>query len=295
MPKGGNCFLDMRNRVLQKNLNQPETLIHHIQVSLSQNGLNNGLGYPDRHNYRRPSAVLLPLSQSKAALKGKPGEICLIFNKRSTKVRQPGDLCYPGGSVSPLDRILAAMLYLPGAALYKWPFRKQWRRKRTVRTGQFSVMLAACLREAWEEMRLSPLQINFLGPLPVQQLVMFNRRIFPFVCWAAPHQRLKPNWEVTRIVHIPLKRLLNPDGYGRYRITFKGPDEATLQKKDFHCFLHKDEHADEILWGATFRITMDFLKIVFGFEPPAMNELPVVRGRLGQEYLVGSRRGASVR
>ncbi len=276
----------------QKKVAGPDTLIHHIQISLSRYGLNNGLGHSGLSRTFRPSAVLLPLSQVCCGTAANSDEICLIFNKRSEKVRQPGDLCYPGGSLSALDKILAALLHLPGTALHKWPFWKQWRRNHSTRARQLSVLLAACLREAWEEMRLSPWQIIFLGPLPAQQLVLFKRRIFPFVCWTGRYQRLKPNWEVARIVPIALNRLLDPEAYGRYRIAFKGPNETMPQKKDYPCFLHRDDHADEILWGATFRITMDFLKIVFDFEPPAMNRLPVIKGRLDHSYLTGSQLNA---
>ena len=44
-------------------------------------------------------------------------EPCLVLNKRSLKVRQPGDLCFPGGSMTPhIDPYLAlTAIYLAGA------------------------------------------------------------------------------------------------------------------------------------------------------------------------------------
>jgi hypothetical protein len=43
----------------------------------------------------------------------------------------------------------------------------------------------------------------------------------------------------------------------------------------------------DILWGATYRIAMDFLKIVFGFEPPPVEALPAVAGELATSYFTG--------
>jgi 8-oxo-dGTP pyrophosphatase MutT (NUDIX family) len=269
-------------------LNSPEILIPHIRLALARHVLNNGLRHPDPFLHRGTSAVVMALSQACRTDRHNADEVCLTFNKRSARVRQPGDLCYPGGRVSPQDRIFAAMLRLPGSALHQWPFWKLWRQKPGIGTHQLAVLLAAGLREAWEEMRLCPLRVKFLGPLPAQKLSMFRRRICPLVCWVTSQRSLKPNWEVERIVHIPLKRLFDPDGYRGYRISFKGGDGRTLRKQDFPCFVHTDRQADEVLWGATYRITMDFLKIAFDFEPPAIDGLPIVTGRLGQAYLAGS-------
>jgi hypothetical protein len=149
---------------------------------------------------------------------------CLILTKRSLKVKQPGDLCCPGGSISSgLDFYLAKLLYLWGSPLYRWPYWSLWRKKRRGEARRLALLLATCLREGFEEMRLNPLGVTFLGPLPSQQLVMFRKVIFPMVCWVGRQKRFLPNWEVERVVYIPLQNLLNPTGYARYRLQSESP------------------------------------------------------------------------
>ena len=46
-----------------------------------------------------------------------------------------------------------------------------------------ALFLAVALRETWEEMGLNPLNIKFLGMLPEQGLIVFDRSIFPMVGW----------------------------------------------------------------------------------------------------------------
>jgi hypothetical protein len=120
------------------------------------------------------------------------------------------------------------------------------------------------VRESIEEMRLNPFGLDFLGPLPAQPLVLFQRVIYPMVVWISGQRRFYPNWEVEKIIYIPLRDLLNPALYARYQLRF---EEA------------------EVLWGATYRITAVFLNYVFGFAPPDLNSLPEIHGSLSKAYL----------
>ncbi len=220
-----------------------------------------------------------------------PSEPCLILNKRSLKVKQAGDLCYPGGSISsPLDSFLAKLLYLPGSSLSNWPYWHKWRKEQHRQARRLALLFATSLREGFEEMRLNPFRVKFLGPLPSQQLVMFQRVIYPMVCWISGQKRFSPNWEVEKIVYIPLKNLLMNSNYARYRLNIKTQhgNEKNSIVKDFPCFLHEHNDGVEKLWGATFRITMVFLEIVFGFRPPDMGSLPIVSGSLDKNYLTGN-------
>ena len=81
------------------------------------------------------------------------------------------------------------------------------------------LLLATALREGAEEMRLNPLGVGFQGMLPPEHLVMFNRTIYPMVGWVQRQQRFFPNWEVERIVRIPVRALLVPTDYIRLRLT----------------------------------------------------------------------------
>ncbi|MDY6791042.1 MAG: CoA pyrophosphatase [Thermodesulfobacteriota bacterium] len=220
-----------------------------------------------------------------------PPEPCLILNKRSLKVKQPGDLCCPGGSISSyLDSFLAKLLYLPGSSLSNWPSWHNWRKEKQRQARKLALLFATSLREGFEEMRLNPFGVKFLGPLPPQQLVMFQRVIYPMVGWVSGQKRFSPNWEVEEVVYIPLKNLLMHSNYACYRLNINTHPENEKKSivKDFPCFLHKDNDRVEKLWGATFRITMVFLEIVFGFKPPDMESLPVVHGTLDENYLTGN-------
>jgi hypothetical protein len=57
--------------------------------------------------------------------------------------------------------------------------------------------------------------------------------------------------------------------------------------REFPCFVHRQNGDSEILWGATFRIAMVFLALVFGFSPPDFAAMPVVKGTLDETYFSG--------
>jgi len=235
------------------------------------------------------SAVLLLLSEA-CGNSGQLGEPCIVLNKRSRKVKQPGDLCFPGGSISPrLDPCFSKLLTLPGFPLSRWSCWPAWRRQRPGQARRLALLLATGLRESFEEMRLNPLGVKFLGPLPAQSLVMFSRVIYPMAGWITHQRRFVPNWEVEKIVRVPVRNLLNPDNYACYRLHFEtGKDHGQNGgTQDFPCFLHRNQHEKEVLWGATYRIVMVFLELVFGFKPPDMRSLPVVRAALDQSYYDG--------
>jgi hypothetical protein len=241
-------------------------------------------------NSSTASAVLFLIGMCRQE-KDFPLKPCLILNKRSLKVKQPGDLCCPGGSISSrLDSFFSKFLYLPGTPLTRWPYWQMWRKHRRREAQNLALLLAACLREGLEEMRLNPLGVKFLGPLPSQKLIMFQRVIYPMVCRIGGQKRFVPNWEVEKIVYIPFKDLLNPSYYARYRVKIETSPEAEKHPdiRDYPCFLHRSGNSHEVLWGATFRITMLFLEIVFEFKPPDIESLPVVFRSLDKSYLTGN-------
>jgi hypothetical protein len=144
------------------------------------------------------------------------------------------------------------------------------------------------LRESFEEMRLNPLAVTFLGPMHPQTLAMFNRVLFPMVVWV--HQRrFLPNWEVEKIIVIPLRSLLDPTNYACCRIFFKTDRGMSLgqEARNFPCFRHREE-GEEVLWGVTYRIVTVFLETVFKFKPPEMTSLPMIHRTLDERYLNGS-------
>ncbi len=236
----------------------------------------------------RTSSVLLLLGELLSE-EGGIREVCVILNKRSKEVKQPGDLCCPGGAIEKLDHFLARLLWFGGWSLSKWPC---WRE---LKTGQpedaefLSLLYAAGIREAWEEMRLNPFALTFLGPLPTHCLVLFRRSIHPMVAWVSHQKRFRLSSEVERIVRFPLRALLDPFNYALYRMYVPPHLEWRFRGTavDFPCFIYKIGRRAELLWGATFRIVTQFLEMIFGFQVPDIEKLPMVPASVDEQYVIG--------
>jgi hypothetical protein len=272
-------------------LKNADTLINHILSVLHDDSQHHRIDPKEVTQTANASAVLFALGllceDNRVS-----SEPCLILNKRSSMVRQPGDLCCPGGSISSrMDGFLSRMLYLPGSPLSRWPHWREWLRKRNREARALATCFATALRESYEEMRLNPLGVKFLGPLPSQQLAMFRRRIYPMACWISQRQKFSLNWEVERLIYLPLRNLLDPSRYARCRLWSEAPRETWNNERvrDFPCFINDYRTQSEILWGVTFRISMAFLDLAFGFQPPNLESLPVVHGTLDRRYSTGSR------
>jgi 8-oxo-dGTP pyrophosphatase MutT (NUDIX family) len=209
-----------------------DTILHLIREKLNGDGLSMDWRVLNRQKKTRGSAVMFLLSRHR--FDGQNDlEPCLVLNKRSQRVLQPGDLCCPGGGVEPLDRLLSQMLRWPFSPLFRWPPWRHWQDKDPQLARGLSLMFGTGLREAWEEMHLNPLRVTFLGPLQVQRLIMFKRSIYPLACWVPSIDGLQPNWEVERIVLIPLRQLMQAHRYGRYRLRFVADGVETQRKEDF--------------------------------------------------------------
>jgi hypothetical protein len=265
----------------------PRALMEHISEVLHEKS-QGGDGFPE-------DVFLSPGTSSVLFLLGwhcnNSSEPCVVFNKRSFRVRQPGDLCFPGGRVAPrLDLFLSRVLKSPLSPLARWRFWPQWRDKQREQANRLSLLLATSLRESVEEMRLNPLGVSFLGPMPSEDLSMFRRVLYPMVVWINRQKHFLPNWEVEKIVYVPLRELLNPEAYACYRLHFKmsGKRGGEGYVQDFPCFRHEKGKEREVLWGATFRIVTSFLEMVFGFTAPPMDSLPVIYNTLDERYLNGS-------
>jgi hypothetical protein len=257
-------------------MQQPSHFSQHIINRLHEHNSRGPIFLEQDMDIKTASAVLFLLGRY-AGTDRLSGEPCLILNKRSANVRQPGDLCCPGGSVnSRLDSGLAKLLRLPILPLVRWPCWPEWRKRRPQEAVWLRLLLATGLRESVEEMRLNPFGLKFLGPLPPQPLVMFQRIIYPMVVWITAQNRFYPNWEVEKIICIPLREFFNSSQYARYRLSIEMPSTAE-NIKTFPCFRYQKDDETEILWGATFRITMVFLNYVFGFSPPDFDSLPEIR------------------
>ena len=234
----------------------------------------------------RAAGVLLPLG----FWKGTYGDICFILNKRSRRVRQAGDLCCPGGSVEGIrDRFISWLLITLGRPYSVRDFWKLVKGSRADSSSRILTLLGAALRESWEEMRLSPFGIELLGGLSPQRLRRSDRVIQPFLVWVRKQDQFVPNWEVEKIVKIPLRELLCEENYARFRIymDYRFQREPGQYVEDVPCFLHQDGTEVDVLWGATLRIISRFLERFFNFQIPDMSNRPIVPAVLDKSYWLG--------
>ncbi len=274
---------------MQQLLTNDTTLIQNIIQELNVQAGQNDI-FPDQPVDPEAAAGVLLLLGSRRNNNRNKSEPCLILNKRSLKVRQPGDLCFPGGSVTPrLDSHLAKLFSMPFTSLGRWKYWSQWNQAHPLTARLLSLFWATGLRESFEEMRLNPFGVKFLGPLPPQPLVMFRRVIYPMAAWVQRQKRFFPNWEVDKIIYIPLRDLLDVGNYRRYRLCIQTGEngQSSNSGQDYPCFYFQTDRDPEILWGATYRIATLFLEYIFGFKPPNLETLPIVEGRLDQAYLTG--------
>jgi len=205
-----------------------------------------------------------------------------LLNKRSAYVRQPGDLCFPGGHPNRWIDFLSSRLIVPYMLSMKKGSGFKMLRQRSRRTFRNTMFfLGNGLRESFEEIRLNPFKVDFLGALRSYNLEIFHRIIFPMVGIIRGNVKIKPNWEVERIIRIPLSSLLIPENYAIYKLVVKGRFQSILQsdRVEYDCFVHHEAgRQDEILWGASYEIVQSFLKAVFDFDPPTQNFRPMVHG-----------------
>jgi hypothetical protein len=140
-------------------------LIEHITSALQERAIRDQIFTRDAFDLVTASSVLFLLGQ-RPTKDRRSLQTCLILNKRSSQVRQSGDLCCPGGRVVPrLDNYLAKFFTLPICSLGRWKFWPQWKRTRSRDANLLALFWATALRESAEEMRLNPLAVRFLGPL----------------------------------------------------------------------------------------------------------------------------------
>ncbi len=231
----------------------------------------------------RTAGVLLLLGKYPAPSDWK-SRYYLLLNKRSANIQQPGDLCFPGGHPNRWIDLISSHLVVPHILpLRKSPAFKTQKKNDRKSFTIIKYFLGNVLREGFEEIRLNPFKVGYLGALRCYRLEPFRRVIFPLVGVMKEEVRLRPNWEVDKILRIPLMSLFNHDNYARYELKVRGEFKEIFKSEvvSYDCFIHyEDGQPDEILWGATYKIVMSFLKVVFQFSPPYNNIHPIVRGEL---------------
>jgi 8-oxo-dGTP pyrophosphatase MutT (NUDIX family) len=117
--------------------------------------------------------------------------------------------------------------------------------------------VATALREAQEEVGLDPEQVVLLGELRPMHTVS-NFLVTPVVGEIPWPLELTPDpIEVARVFSIPLAWLGEPTN--RRVQTWPSPDHPQARDVVFY-----DEFDQELLWGVSARITVDFLTVLFG-------------------------------
>jgi 8-oxo-dGTP pyrophosphatase MutT (NUDIX family) len=234
------------------------------------------------------SAVLLPLEFDASSQ-----EYGVILNKRSAYVQQAGDLCFPGGGTDRrLDRILSRLLewrILPTGR--SEPLRRLLRS--SVRAREvFLFVLSSVLRESWEEMRLPPWKVEYMGALPTIWMQSFPRVIFPVVGRVHPGWKARPNWEVESVLRLPLRAFFDPANYATCRFLVQTPleDGQGALEWEYPCLVINDPAGEEILWGATFKILMNFMERVFELPVGPINPSRRVLKELSPYYFSGKKR-----
>jgi len=116
----------------------------------------------------------------------------------------------------------------------------------------------AALREAREEIGLSPSAVDVIAELPTVGTAVGQFVMTPFVGITAPTPLLVPDpYEVVRVFDVSLGELLRDDAYRSelWRWGNAGEDEREMYFFDLE---------DETIWGATARILVDFLAFLVG-------------------------------
>jgi 8-oxo-dGTP pyrophosphatase MutT (NUDIX family) len=209
--------------------------------------------------------------------------------KRSNAVTQAGDISCPGGIVHPgLDRIMSYLLktgIIPTVHGHNLN-SSQFSDKETASLIRF--FLTAALREAWEEVGLNPFNVLFLGALPCYSLSLLARTIFPVVCLSAKPFQYKLSSEVDKMVEIPVSFFFQQSNYALLEIkTSLGNNTEHLQYQ-LPCLVIPDGlGGEDILWGATFNIITNFLRIISDDSLPFPSSSRTIDKVLSNKYISG--------
>ncbi|MDI6725503.1 MAG: CoA pyrophosphatase [Smithellaceae bacterium] len=278
-------------------LSEPDNFLSLVEHRLGKLELDYSHRFADRRKRQseRPDhlmagvLVLLALETTSNDNENRKAGFQLILTKRSPLVSQPGDLGCPGGILRPIaDRLLRPIITTGLFPVLRGiPFEHLKRRDRFSRHAT-TLFLTTALREAWEEIGLSPFNLRFLGPLPSFSLKLRALTIFPLVAFIKKPAAFRLNHEVERIVSIPVSSFFAAANYGSLSLETKEEGgKRLILPGDFPCFIHRVHDTSDILWGATYQIVTFFLKSIFDFPLPAPVSGQRIVKELDRQYLRG--------
>ena len=195
---------------------------------IKENWGNRVPGYIDGA-YQKKAAVLLPLIETE-------GEFCLLFEVRADSLRnQPGEICFPGG---------------------------------TIEYGESP--REAALRETMEELLLKEDQIELLAPLD-RLLVPANLTVYPFLGRLKKYENTFSHDEVARIFTVPLSWFLThePDSYRTKVVTVPEesfpfefvPEGENYRWKQGRYDVLFYQYENHIIWGMTAKFVYSFIQM----------------------------------
>ena len=112
--------------------------------------------------------------------------------------------------------------------------------------------VAAALREAFEEIGLSPQRVEILGCLSPSETIS-GFWVYPIVGWIEPPVDFEPDRrEVAEVFEVPLSFVLDPANHHRGSIVYQG---------ECHHF-HVLPYPDRRIWGATAGILVDLAQTI---------------------------------
>lgn len=219
-------------------------------------------------------------------------EFCFQLIKRSQYVAQAGDISCPGGILEKTtDTMLSHILAKTGfiRRIDNLPLGELPHTDKAT-SDLISIYLMNALRESWEEIGLSPLNVGYLGSLPSYSLTYFERTIFPLVCLIKNSYQLRPSNEVEKILEIPLRKFFESSSYASLEIVSPAGESDPRYNITSPCMVIPAENGDEdILWGATFHIVTNFLQVVSGDVLPFSAPSRIVHKTIPQHYATGRR------
>jgi 8-oxo-dGTP pyrophosphatase MutT (NUDIX family) len=173
---------------------------------------------PDEPFNRPPVAAAVLL-----ALVDRPQGYTVLYTERAATLRNhSGQVAFPGGKIDAADADAAA----------------------------------AALREAKEEVALTPSEARVLGFMP-NYFTGTNYLITPVVAVVRPSRPFTPNpGEVDAVFEVPLSRLMQQASYLTLRLMRKGVERTTWQV----------DHDGHRIWGITANLTRRFYDLALAGE-----------------------------
>jgi len=209
--------------------------------------------------------------------------------KRSNTVTQAGDISCPGGIVHQrLDRIISHLIkagIIPNLREHNLN-SAQFQNKETAYL--IRLLLTTALREAWEEVGLNPFNVKFLGALPCYSLSFLARTIFPVVCLTAKPFQYKLSSEVEKILEIPVGFFFDQSNYATLEIKTAATNNPEHLLYQMPCLVIPDGlGGEDVLWGATFNIITNFLRIISDDSLPTPSSSRTIDKVLTNNYITG--------